>query len=677
MTTVALVAGVALQPVPVGGAGTTAPGDLHLASITPDGVKGNWSIAPSLSADGSRVAFTSGSHLHPADNDDHTDVYVKDVRTGEVFLASASATGEKGNSRSSLAAISADGNRVAFASGATNLHPSGSNGLMVKDLTTGEVLFVASSGEYPVLSADGTRVAFQTSTPGLDPRDNDETSDVYVKDLATGELFLASTSTDGIKANGDFFKGSGGAALSGDGTKVGFASGATNLHPEDPDDDADVYVKDLATGELTLVSTSADGVKADGQSFSPSLSADGSVVALRSYASNLVPGFSGARGQVFVKDLTTGVIRPASVSLSGGGVDWGAADPSLSADGTRVAFNSSGTNVHPADTDRFSDVFVRDLTTDTTEIASVSSSRVKGNGTSYQISLAANGSAVAFRSDSTNLDPRDPDSVPDVYVKELGGPPPSSEVFADLSVRQTPVPDPVPAGQDRTYDIEVANAGPVTATGVTLLDELPDRVTFRSATASQGGGCSVSDGIVGCDLGTLAPGATARAAVVVAPETGGNRVNTVTVQANETDPAAFDNRSRITTKVGTGHDLAVSVSDAPDPVRVRQPLTYTISIENRGPTSAFFKLVDTLPSGVRVEAVAAGDERCQISRDNVTCTIGLLEGETATIDLTVSARQPGTLTNRVEAGPHGSEFFDFFDPDLSNNTASATTTVIR
>jgi hypothetical protein len=105
--------------------------------VTQDGVKGAWSTQPSLSADGSRVAFSSGSRLHPADDDNETDAYVKDLRTGEVILASASGTGEKGNARSSLASISADGNRVAFLSGATNLHPSGSSGLMVKDLTSG------------------------------------------------------------------------------------------------------------------------------------------------------------------------------------------------------------------------------------------------------------------------------------------------------------------------------------------------------------------------------------------------------------------------------------------------------------------------------------------------------------------------------------------------------------
>jgi len=656
----------------VPGPGAAAPGDLHLASVSADGVKGAWSVLPSLSADGTRVAFSSGSQLHPADDDAETDAYVKDLTTGEVFLASSSASGEKGNARSSLASISADGNRVAFVSGATNLHPSGSDGLMVKDLTTGEVFLAAPHGEYPVLSADGTRVAFTTIGPGLDPRDDDEAADVYVRDLVTGELILASTSSEGVKANGDFFHASVGASLSADGATVAFASGATNLHPDDSDDVFDAYVKDLDTGELELISTSADGTKGDANTFSPSLSADGSIVAFRSHSSNLVPGFSGGFGQIFVKDLATGAIRPASVSSSGDRADRGAADPSLSGDGSSVAFTSSSTNLHPADADVISDIFVKDLSTGALELASSSSSGLKSNGTSYQVSLGDGGTAVAFRSDATNLDPADGDSGPDVYVKELGGPEPPSDGAADLSVSQTDSPDPVPAGEEVTYDIRVRNAGPAQATGVTLLDELPDGVSFRSATAGQGSGCSESAGLVRCDLGALASGGSAEASVTVAPQGLGYLTNTVTVQANEPDPATYDNRSSIITDVDPAADVAVSMTDAPDPASVRKPFTYTISIENVGPTWASLELVDALPSGVKVESIDAGGSSCQTLRDEVVCRIfGIPDGGSETVRITVSARKPATLTNRVTAVP-----FDF-DPDLSNNSDVETTVVVR
>lgn len=667
----ALVALTALSLLLVPQRGGAVPGDLHLSSISDEGVKARWSVLPSLSADGTRVAFQSSSRLHPADGDDVVDVYVRDLTTGRTILASTSATGEKANGRTSLPAISADGNRVAFASGATNLHPSGSRGLMVKDLLTGEVFLVSAHGEYPVLSADGTRVAFQTTGTGLDPRDDDEASDVYVKDLATGELFLASTSSDGVKANGDFFHGSGGASLSADGRLVGFASGATNLHPGDEDEVIDVYVKDLVSGLISLISTSADGTKADDDSFSPSLSADGDVVAFRSYSSRLVPGFSGGFGQIFVKDLTTDEIVPASLAADGTRADRGAADPSLSADGTRVAFSSTSTNLHPGDGDVVSDIFVKDLATSALELASTSNSGIKSNGISYQVSLSGEAAAVAFRSDATNLDPRDGDSTPDVFVKELGGAA-ASPLVADLSIRQTDAPDPVPAGENVTYEIRVENAGPSAATGVTLVDELPEGIEFRSATASQGSGCIRSDDLVRCDLGALQPGASAAATVIVAPQGLGYLTNTVTVHGNEPDPRTFDNRSSLNTDVDRAADVALSMTDAPDPASVRSSITYSITVQNLGPTWASLELVDALPDGSRLESVDAGGSRCETSRQEVRCWIfGIPDGGSTTVRVTVSARKPATLTNTATAFPLD------FDADASNNTTKESTVVTR
>ena len=661
---------------------TAAPGDLHLASINAQGEKATWSVSPALSGDGIRVAFVTISRLDPRDTDDASDVYVKDASTGELILASTSASGEKGNFRSDLPAISADGNRVAFISGSTNLHPTAKAGLFVKDLTTGEVLLASSRkdgtpadglGWSPAsLSADGSRVAFAPDATNLDPRDTDEgVPDVYVKDLESGELILASTSSDGVKAAGaHLFESSGDPFLSADGTKVAFVSGAANIDPGDTDTTPDVYLKDLRTGQLTLVSTSAAGVKGDASSNSPSLAADGTTVAFGSYASNLVPGFSGF-GQVFVKHLTTGAIEPVSSAADGTRANRGAADPSISDDGTKVAFGSSATNLHPADADNVGDVFVKDLRTEEVELASTSSAGIKGNAVSYQISLGAGGGAVAFRSDASNLDSADEDTTPDVYVKELGGSLPSPAESADLSVRQTDSPDPVPAGQPVTYRITVANAGPSTATGVVLLDELPDGADFRGASASQGAGCTRDGGLLSCALGTVPAGGSAEVSVTVAPRGLGYLTNTVSVRADQSDPHSLDNVSRINTDVDPAADVSVSLSDAPDPARVRQDITYTVSVQNQGPTWAGVDIAYEVPDDVRVRSVS-GSEHCQIGRDRVTCTIfGIPDGQQATIRITVEPRRPGTLVSRVTVTGRQ------FDADESNNADTETTVVTR
>ena len=100
--------------------------DLLLVSAAPDGTIGNAdSHHPSASADGARVAFASeANNLSPDDGDALWDVYVRDVTTGEVFLASRAANGDKGNGPSYDASLSADGTHVAFVSEATNLDPA-------------------------------------------------------------------------------------------------------------------------------------------------------------------------------------------------------------------------------------------------------------------------------------------------------------------------------------------------------------------------------------------------------------------------------------------------------------------------------------------------------------------------------------------------------------------------
>ena len=107
---------------------------------------------------------------------------------------------------------------------------------------------------------------------------------------APGDLTLASTSDAGIKGNAE----SALVSVSADGTKVAFISSATNLDPADTDAVRDVYVKDLTTGDLTLASTSDAGVKGNDYSLEPSLSADGTKVAFHSFATNLDPADTDA-----------------------------------------------------------------------------------------------------------------------------------------------------------------------------------------------------------------------------------------------------------------------------------------------------------------------------------------------------------------------------------------------
>jgi WD40-like Beta Propeller Repeat len=425
-TTVLAVAGPALA-----GAG---PGAITLASTSINGTKGNdASNLPSVSTDGTRVAFSSlARNLVPGDADMYEDVYVKDLTTGHITLASTSDTGVKGNALSYWAVVSGDGTKVAFCSYATNLDPADTSpnvSLFVKDLVTGNLTLASSSDMgvdangssscQPSMSEVGSLVAFDSDATNLDPADTDPADDIYVKDIETGDVSLASTSSTGVKGN----NGSAWPEITPDAAKVAFYTFASNFDPRDRDAVSDVYVKDLVTGTLTLASTSDGGVKGNGDSsygYRPSISADGSTVAFASVATNLDPGDTDAVGDVYVKDLSTGTITLASTSdlgIKGNGVSQ---YPVLSQDGAMVAFESRSSNLDPADSDVLVDIYAKDVSTGDVTLTSTNDRGRKGNHGSRSPDIAGDGSTVAFSSAATNLERIDRDSVPDIYVKEIG-----------------------------------------------------------------------------------------------------------------------------------------------------------------------------------------------------------------------------------------------------------------
>lgn len=216
---------------------------------------------------------------------------------------------------------------------------------------TGAAVPVGPGSGWAV-NADGRFVAFTTEAAALPELDANDDWDVYVKDMETGELLLASHTEDGTAAGGEPPL-----AISGDGHYVVFYSDSTSLPGADGNDGDRVYRKDLETGELELVSTSAIGAVADDDSVLPTVSADGRYVAFGSYATNLTPlsddydaCFFGLcpQGFAYVKDLATGRVAVVTVGLHDRlPDDWDQIEPRISGDGRYVVFYSWATNLGP------------------------------------------------------------------------------------------------------------------------------------------------------------------------------------------------------------------------------------------------------------------------------------------------------------------------------------------
>src|SRR5207253_854957 len=143
----------------------------------------------------------------------------------------------------------------------------------------------------------------------------------------------------------------------------------------------------------------------------PSISADGRFVAFESFASNLVSDDTNRTGDVFVHDRLTGVTERVSVASDGTQGDDFSQVPSISAAGRFVAFRSFASNLVSGDTNGRDDIFVHDRLTGATDRVSVASDGTQGNDDASEPnslpSISADGRFVAFATHASNLVPDD------------------------------------------------------------------------------------------------------------------------------------------------------------------------------------------------------------------------------------------------------------------------------
>ena len=324
---------------------------------------------PVISGDGRFVAFaTSATNLVKGDRNDAVDVFLRDRASGSTERVTMASRKIEANGESFRPALSPDGRFVAFGSFADNLVAGDTNvasDVFVRDRQAGTLERVSvtsaqlqadNSSDSPAISADGRFVASASSASNLVPGDVDGISDVFVRDRSAG-------TTEGVSVNPgvEFGNHSGSPAISADGRFVAFESWESDLVPGDTNNSFDVFVRDRSTGALERVSVDSAGVQGDDWSLSPSISADGRYVAFHSFAGNLVTGDGNFDYDVFVHDRALHTTVRASVTTGGaeGDIGLGSLNPSLSADGLVVAFDSEAVLVTPG-TGFPVDVYVHD-----------------------------------------------------------------------------------------------------------------------------------------------------------------------------------------------------------------------------------------------------------------------------------------------------------------------------
>jgi Tol biopolymer transport system component len=260
---------------------------------------------------------------------------------------------------------------------------------------------------------------------------------IFVFDRQTRQQERADLNTSGAGANPP----STSARISGDGRHVVFISNAGNMGATvqcDTQNCNQVFVRDLDVQATELVSVNTAGDMADGTSLGATINFDGRFVAFSSQAGNLGEGANDVSclgnqagvtrncTDIFVRDRQAGTTTLGSPNSLGNQGNGDSNDPSISDDGTVVAFSSAANNLVPGDGNHATDVFVHDLSHGATERISVTSAGVEtDNGSSSNPALSGGGDRVAFESTSTTLDPGGPAlcgpspvTCSDIFVRE-------------------------------------------------------------------------------------------------------------------------------------------------------------------------------------------------------------------------------------------------------------------
>ena len=372
-----------------------------------------WSF--SIDGDCENLFIVTNQSLSSQDRDGYDDLYQINLSSGNITLLS-------NNSQNVFSGVSSpvsdqSGATIAYVSSLATQVPDDTNNLsdvFVYDRTTNARKRISTgwdgsesngNSSLTTISADGNVIAFRSTATNLVPNDTNGVADIFVFDRKSNlltRLLVGNTSQSDI--NSFPF------ALSGDGKSLLLESTFSGYVVGDSNSARDVFVCDIATGTLRLVSRSQDGTAGNLSSSNASISFDGRFVSFVSDSSNLVDGDSNGLGDVFRADLSGDVIQRISLSFSGGQVlDAGSITSgvsyrtSISGDGRFVAFKSMSAQIAIDDVNTFPDVFLYDGKEKKTLLVSSSQGGIPGSGESGNATLSMDGKFLAFTSTAADI----------------------------------------------------------------------------------------------------------------------------------------------------------------------------------------------------------------------------------------------------------------------------------
>jgi hypothetical protein len=316
--------------------------------------------------------------------------------------------------------IGEEGRYVVFVSSATFAGSTGKHRqIFWRDRNTGTTKLISSSasGEegnadsyYPAISGDGKTVAFESNSSNLVEDDKNGFRDVFVWRAETGKIQTVSVGKNGAAADAESYE----ASVSGDGNLIAFTSAASNISATDKGvSNNNVFIRDLLQNTTTMISIDPKAKKGGGGS-KPSITYDGSRIAFYSHTETLVPDDNNGLWDIFLWEKDNPKLKRISLTNDHKERNQGSESanrivaPAISGNGQFIVYTTTAGNMVIGDDNNLQDVFVYNINSDSTVIASVNSTGKPGNADSpieqgEKIAISYDGKWVAFSTNASNL----------------------------------------------------------------------------------------------------------------------------------------------------------------------------------------------------------------------------------------------------------------------------------
>jgi Tol biopolymer transport system component len=337
---------------------------------------------PDISANGRYVVFASDAPLVTGDTNQFTDIFFRDLEVGATTRVNVGPSGLQGELPTFNPAISQDGRWVVFSTRSSRMVAGDTNDqydVFLRDLQSGTNtrVSVTSAGEQTTtpgngegvisrsaISADGRFVVFDFEASNVVPNDTNGDRDIFLHDRDTGQTTRVNVGPGGVEATGtggfgNFFRGSSNPDISADGRYIVYESYASNLVAGDTNGMSDIFLYDTQTATTTLVSRTSAGSQTNQDANNPSISGDGLTVAFDSKGEFAGKEVDLEETDIFVRNLTAGTTKRASVMTPGIDTQQAANDASVSSDGRFVSFTAGSSLIPPAN-NTSTDIFLYD-----------------------------------------------------------------------------------------------------------------------------------------------------------------------------------------------------------------------------------------------------------------------------------------------------------------------------